>query len=208
MSIATGKIETIQEGILKREAILSVYVTALKSWMDKAGELAVSSNNPDKLGDLKNRLILIQKSISENDHRNIGEILEADRIVDSARDLLLIEPKVFKASKGEYLDRVKKRAKALELYIDDRNRRLGFTLNEDQTKFQITKESQIRDIYSGIMNSLVNCNRKDMCSCLANEAAVIGRSLSKVGFLATKSVLDSQCRQIIRQAINKSRMLS
>lgn len=187
---------------------LAVYLTALENWTVQAGRLAVSSNRNDKLETLKERLGILHDGILKHDNSSIGEVLVADRIIDNCDGLESIEPSFMRREIGDSLRRLDKRLLAMNQYITDRQYRLKKFVDPEKGLFTVKKESDISEIYDGIMNSISSATRTECCSYLGNEAASLGRNVSRINNLMHKNTLDSKCRATIRSAIGRSRTLS
>lgn len=195
--------------IIEREKIVkqkvSVLASGINTWFDNACRLAVSTSDNKKMNAIEERLSMIINSIKSRNYSDIHNILEADAIISDVENLRNITNNDTHYYLKNEEKNILNRAVSVREYVADRKNRLAFLLNED--KYKINSFKDINKIYMGIEDSLRNTGRKDVCSCLANEAACISRNLANMEFKEKESLMTIG-RQIARDSVFKARKLS
>jgi len=197
---------TVAERDTNEKSLATIFVSATRKWIDNASRLAVSTTATEKFFDLHERLKIMRHAFLNDDYSKISEILAIDQVIDSSERILKLSSSVIKQALSTDKRRFVNAVVALEEYLTDRERRLSFIRTEDG-KYRLRTEQQLNRVFQDIDVSLKNTNRKDVCSCLANEATIISRGMAPSNF-ETKILLDDFCKQIVRNSIFKSRNLS
>lgn len=185
--------------------LAAVLGTAMNKWLSFAARFAVSCNDPSKLNDLCARIEVFKNGITKSDFMEIGKYLKTEKIIDDYSELKDIDQYALKRMIPHH-DMYNK-LESIFMYTHDRMGRLKQFLDETN-HYKVNSEFDIFKIYDGIQDAIVHSRMKNVCACLANEAACIGRNIKDNNTLKHKNQLNDRCRQIVSQCVLKSRSLS
>ena len=186
--------------------IVSALATGINSWLDKASMLAISTPNSNKLNDIQDRLKSIKTALYSKEYKPIITILATDAIIDDPKDLNSLSDNDIKYYLRQTDTKAISKIVALEEYINDRSKRLEF-IKTPEGMFKVSKFSDLKSMLDKLYNSVECTNRKEVCSFLANEAAMMNRNISNMEF-KDKATLQDMGRNIVRKSVFKCRVLS